>query len=139
MRIRQNVFKESTVGLITSVGDPLGREGSCMSGVDFTYQTTRFNGDKNFIAGAWALYTDRADLLDDRSAFGFKFDYPNDKWDLSLTYSRIGEQFDPSLGFVPRKGVHFVRLGSIYAPKARMAGGPANVSSVLPYLYKGNQ
>ncbi len=88
-----------------------------MSGVDFTYQTTRFNGNKNFIAGAWALYTDRADLTDDRSAFGFKFDYPNDKWDLSLTYARIGEFFDPSLGFVPRKGITSWRLGSIYAPR----------------------
>lgn len=117
MRIRQNVLKESSVGFITSVGDPLNRDGSWMSGVDFTYQTTRFNGDKNFIAGAWALYTDRADLLDDRSAFGFKLDYPNDKWDLSLTYARIGEQFDPSLGFVPRKGVHYMQLGSIYAPR----------------------
>jgi len=117
MRVRQNVLKESSVGFIASVGDPLNRDGSWMSGVDFTYQTTRFNGDKNFIAGAWALYTDRADLLDDKSAFGFKFDYPNDKWDLSLSYARIGEQFDPSLGFVPRKGVHFMRLGSIYAPR----------------------
>jgi len=119
MRIRQNVFKESTVGLITSVGDPLGRDGSFMSGVDFTYQTTRFNGDKNFIAGAWALYTDRADLTDDRSAFGFKVDYPNDKWDLSVTYARIGEFFDPSLGFVPRKGIESYRLGSIYAPRPK--------------------
>ncbi len=119
MRVRQNVLKESTVGMITSVGDPLGREGSFMSGLDFTYQTTRFNGDKNFIAGAWALYTDREDLSDDRSAFGFKVDYPNDKWDLSFTYSRIGEFFDPSLGFVPRKGIQFLNIGSIYAPRPK--------------------
>jgi hypothetical protein len=117
MRIRQNVFKESSVGFIASVGDPLGRDGSFMSGLDFTYQTTRFNGNKNFIAGAWALYADREDLMGDRSAFGFKLDYPNDKWDLSLTYSRIGEEFDPSLGFVPRQGVHVSRLGAVYAPR----------------------
>ena len=117
MRVRQNVFKESSVGFIASVGDPLGRDGSFMSGLDFTYQTTRFNGNKNFIAGAWALYTDREDLMNDRSAFGFKLDYPNDKWDLSLTYSRIGEEFDPSLGFVPRLGVHYSRLGTVYAPR----------------------
>lgn len=117
MRLRQNVFKESSVGIIASVGDPLNRHGSWMSGGDFTYQTTRFNGDKNFIAGAWALYTDRADLTDDRSAFGFKIDYPNDKWDAALVYSRIGAQFDPSFGFVPRKGVHYMRLGATYAPR----------------------
>ena len=117
MRVRQNVLKESTVGVIASVGDPLNRDGSWMSGVDFTYQTTRFKGDKNFIAGAWALYTDRADLMDDKSAFGFKIDYPNDKWDAAMIYSRIGSQFDPSLGFVPRKGVHFMRVGTTYAPR----------------------
>ncbi|EAR01426.1 carbohydrate binding family 9 domain-containing protein [Maribacter sp. HTCC2170] len=117
MRVRQNILKESSVGIIASVGDPLGREGSFMSGADFTYQTTRFNGDKNFIAGAWALYTDRDDLTDNKTAYGFKVDYPNDKWDLAFIYSHIGEQFDPSLGFVPRKGVHFMRLGSTYAPR----------------------
>lgn len=63
VRVRQNIFKESSVGVISSFGDPLSRDGSFMSGVDFTYQTTRFNGDKNFIAGAWALYTDREDLM----------------------------------------------------------------------------
>ena len=119
MRVRQNVLKESSVGVIASMGDPLGREDSWMSGADFTYQTTRFNGDKNFIAGAWALYTDRADLKEDRSAFGFKIDYPNDKWDLALIYSRIGSEFDPSLGFVPRKGVHYMRLGTTYAPRPK--------------------
>ncbi len=119
MRVRQNVLRESSVGFIASIGDPLNRDGSWMSGADFTYQTTRFNGDKNFIAGAWALYTDRADLMDDKSAFGFKVDYPNDKWDAALVYSRIGEQFDPSLGFVPRKGVHYMRLGATFAPRPK--------------------
>ena len=119
MRVRQNIMKESSVGIIASVGDPLGRVDSWMSGADFTYQTTRFNGDKNFIAGAWALYTDRADITDDQSAFGFKIDYPNDKWDIAMIYSRIGDQFDPSLGFVPRKGVHYMRLGTTYAPRPK--------------------
>ena len=119
MRVRQNVLRESSVGFIASVGDPLNRAGSWMSGADLTFQTTRFNGNKNFIAGAWALYTERADLLDDKSAFGFKVDYPNDKWDAALVYSRIGGQFDPSLGFVPRKGVHYLRLGATFAPRPK--------------------
>lgn len=117
VRVRQNIFKESSVGVISSFGDPLSRDGSFMSGVDFTYQTTRFNGDKNFIAGAWALYTDREDLNDDRSALGFKIDYPNDLWDVAVSYMRIGEQFDPSFGFVPRKGIHHMRVGGTFAPR----------------------
>lgn len=117
VRIRQNVFKESSVGILASFGDPINRNGSFMSGLDFTYQTTRFNGNKNFIAGVWALYTDREDLVEDQSAFGFKVDYPNDLWDLSLQYTRIGEQFDPSYGFVQRQGIHYMRMGASYKPR----------------------
>ncbi len=116
-RVRQNILKESSFGFIGTVGDPLNRDGSFMSGADFAYQTTRFNGDKNFIAGIWGLYTNREDLLSDKSALGFKLDYPNDKWDLALTYSRIGKDFDPSLGFVPRRGIEYYRFGGTYAPR----------------------
>ncbi|MCL6272968.1 carbohydrate binding family 9 domain-containing protein [Muricauda sp. 2012CJ35-5] len=120
IRLRRNVLKESSVGLIASSGDPLGRENSWMTGADFTYQTTSFNGDKNFLVGAWAMVTNRADLTEDRSAIGFKVDYPNDRWDIAATYARIGEEFDPSLGFVPRRGVHFSRVGATFAPRPQL-------------------
>lgn len=116
-RIRRNVFKESSIGIIASAGDPLGRKDSWMSGADFTYQTTSFNGDKNFLVGAWGLFTNREDLSGDRSSYGFKVDYPNDRWDVAAVYSRIGKQFDPSLGFVPRQGVHYSSVGGTFAPR----------------------
>lgn len=119
VRVRRNVLKESSVGFIATSGDPLGRDGSWMSGADFTFQTTRFNGDKNFIVGGWALFTDREDLTGDRSAAGFKIDYPNDRWDIAMTYARIGEDFDPSLGFVPRRGVNSYRIGGTFAPRPK--------------------
>ncbi|MGB5237464.1 MAG: hypothetical protein WBN59_07490, partial [Flavobacteriaceae bacterium] len=57
------------------------------------------------------------DLNNDQSAFGFKVDYPNDKWDAAAIYARIGKDFDPSLGFVPRPGVHYSRVGATFAPR----------------------
>jgi Domain of unknown function (DUF5916) len=117
VRVRQNIMKESSAGIIGTFGDPIGRDGSYMGGVDFTYQTTSFHGDKNVLIGVTGLYTDRADLDGDQTAFSFKFDYPNDLWDISLTYIRIGDAFDPSLGFVPRKAMNNYRLGVTYAPR----------------------
>ena len=35
----------------TTVGDPLGRSGSWLAGADFTFATSRFRGDKNFLVG----------------------------------------------------------------------------------------
>ena len=118
-RFRQNVLRESTVGFIGMFGDPQGLAESYTGGVDFTFQTTRFRGDKNLIAGVWGLSADREDFDRPQYSYGLKVDYPNDLWDISLTYFRIDEDFNPSLGFVSRPGVHFARLGATYAPRPR--------------------
>jgi Domain of unknown function (DUF5916) len=119
LRLQQNVLSESRVGLIATAGDPLGRSGSFEIGADLTYQTSRFHRDKNFITGVWGLVTGRDDLAAyrERTAFGFKIDYPNDLWDCSFTYRRIGDGFDPSLGFVPRRGINSYDAGCTYAPR----------------------
>ncbi len=117
MRIRHNLLNESSAGIIATMGDPLGRRGSWMAGADLTYQTTRFMGNKNFLAGLWGLGMDREGLSEGRYAVGGKIDYPNDLWDAALTFKRIGESFDPSLGFVPRAGVHIINFNVNFQPR----------------------
>ena len=121
VRVKQNVFAESSAGFIATLGDPLGRTGSFEVGADFTYQTSHFHGDKNFSAGVFALVTGRSDLdsFDDRTAVGLRVDYPNDLWDCSFNYRRIGDGFDPSLGFVPRRAINSYQLGCTYAPRPK--------------------
>jgi hypothetical protein len=121
-RVKQNIWSESWLGAIATVGDPVGRSGSWLGGADFTYATSHFRGDKNFLVGAWALATERDGLGSDAQAFGFKVDYPNDLWDMQLTYKRIGRDFDPSLGFVPRRGVHIISGQT--NNRTRIARGP---------------
>ncbi len=104
-RVEQNILEESSIGAIATFGDPEGRSNSWMTGVDAVYQTSRLAGNKNFLVGGWALVTDREGLEGDKKAFGAKIDYPNDAWDIALTYMQIGDAFDPSLGFVPRPGI----------------------------------
>ena len=117
IRVKRNVLKESSFGFISTFGDPQSREGSQMHGVDFTYQTTRFQGDKNFIVGISGMMANRNGLEGDNTALALKIDYPNDLWDVAFTYFRIGDAFDPSLGFVPRKGINSFRLGGTYGPR----------------------
>ena len=121
-RVKQNIWSESWMGAIATVGDPLGRGDSWLAGLDFTYATSRFRGDKNFLAGVWALATGRDGLGGDSSAYGFKVDYPNNLWDMQFTYKRIGRDFDPSLGFVPRRGVHLIEGQT--DNRTRLARGP---------------
>lgn len=108
VRVQQNVLRESSIGFIGTAGDPLGREGAWTAGVDATFQTSRFRGDRNLLFGAWGLATDREDLESGRTAWGFQLDYPNDPLDVALSYRYVGENFDPSLGFVPRRAIQVV-------------------------------
>jgi hypothetical protein len=119
LRLRQNVLAESRAGIIATAGDPFGRSGSWELGADFTYQTSRFRGDKNFSVGVWGLVTERDGLEGDTSAFGLKLDYPNDLWDCRLVYRHIGDGFDPSLGFVPRRGIEDYNGGCTFAPRPK--------------------
>jgi hypothetical protein len=121
-RVKRNLWRESWVGAIATAGDPLGRAGSWLAGLDFTYATSRFRGDKNFLVGVWGLAMDRAGLGADATAHGLKIDYPNDQWDIAFTYKRIGRDFDPSIGFVPRRAVHLFNLG--VDNRTRLARGP---------------
>lgn len=121
-RVKQNIWRESWIGAIATTGDPLGRAGSWLTGGDFTYATSRFRGDKNFLAGVWGLATGREGLGGDTSAYGFKVDYPNDLWDIQLTAKRLGRNFDPSIGFVPRRAVYLYN-GQINN-RTRLSRGP---------------
>jgi hypothetical protein len=117
LRLKQSVLAESWVGFIGTAGDPLGRPGSWTAGVDLAYQTSRFLGGKNFLVLVHGLATDRDGRRGDKTAFGLKIDYPNDLWDCFLMYKRIGDAFDPSLGFVPRPGVQIFQAKAQYAPR----------------------
>ena len=119
-RVQQNVLRESSVGVLATFGDPLGRPDAWTAGTDLTFRTSTFLGDKNLVAAAWGLATGRQGLGGDRTAAGLALDYPNDLWDVYASYRRIGDGFDPSLGFVPRPGIQ--ALAGATSPGSRARG-----------------
>lgn len=116
-RVKQNVFSESSVGAIATFGDPAGKTGSWLAGTDFTYQTSHFRGDKNFVVGLWGLATGQQATTGDQTAAGVRVAYPNDLWNVAATYLRVGDGFQPSLGFVPRPGIRNFSLVGEYDPR----------------------
>jgi hypothetical protein len=105
VRIRQNVLGESSVGMLATAGDPLGESGSWLAGVDLTYRTSTFLGDRRLLAGVWGLRNERNGVQGDNKAAGFTIKYPADLFNFELSGASIGDGFQPSLGFVPRTGV----------------------------------
>jgi hypothetical protein len=119
VRLRQNVLQESSLGMIATFGDPRGASRSWLGGADLIYKTSRFAGDKNFLAALWGLAMDRAGLGGPAHAAGARLDYPNDLWDVNASYRFVDSTFQPSLGFVPRPGVHAADVGISFQPRPR--------------------
>ncbi len=117
VRVKQNLFGESSIGAIATFGDPTGQTGSWLAGVDFTYQTSHFRGNKTLVVGGWASAMGRPDIAGDKTAVGFQVAYPTDRWNVLFATRRVGDGYQPSLGFVPRPGVYSYSLTSDYNPR----------------------
>jgi hypothetical protein len=117
-RVKQNILSESSIGFVGTAGDPAGGDGSWLVGSDFTYATSHFRGGaRNLRVGVSGQVMNRPGLTGDRTAATVKIDYPNDLWNLSWSTLRIGDAFQPSLGFVPRSGIYKHDLGIVYQPR----------------------
>ena len=117
VRIKQNVLQESSVGVLATAGDPQGRSGGWLGGVDLTYRTSTFLGDKRLLVGIWGLRNERQGLEGNKNAYGFKVDYPADLFSFALTSATIGDAVQPSLGFAPRTDVRLWNVGVEYNPR----------------------
>ena len=110
-RVSRNLLRQSWIGGIVTHGNPAGTGENTLVGADARFATSTFRGGKNLSLDLFALRTsDEATDRDDYAA-GFKLDYPNDDWDIALTWKQIGDGFIPRLGFVPRAGIRKTNLG----------------------------
>ncbi|MDH4065373.1 MAG: carbohydrate binding family 9 domain-containing protein [Acidobacteriota bacterium] len=88
-------------------------------GVDLRLATSTFRRNKNLeFTGYWAGNT-TTDDAGNSAAWGLRLNYPNDIWDMSASFQEVEENYDPALGFTPRR--EFRR----YTPEFRWNPRPA--------------
>lgn len=104
-RIKRDVLEQSSVGLISTFGDPNSDDNSSTHGLDFRHRTDKMFGNKIFEANSYLLSSHNAGQ-DDGTAFSLELLYPNDLFNAGSTYHRIDESFNPKLGYVRRPGVN---------------------------------
>jgi hypothetical protein len=124
-RAKWNFGAESTAGAIATYGDPNSPGTASTLGVDFRLRSSHVFGEQIAELIGWAQRSSlsgearafrlppddprrqpgtQLDGIDDQ-AYGLRFRYPNDHWFVDTSWARIGEHFDPALGFVNRPGV----------------------------------
>jgi uncharacterized protein DUF5916 len=120
-RMSRNLFEQSWVGAIVTNGNPDGTGSNHLIGADARFATAKFRGDKNLALDLFVQRTGDQALGADYAA-GFGLSYPNDRWDLFLNWKQIGDDFHPSLGFVPRVGIRTTNARIAFQPRPQRWG-----------------
>ena len=121
-RISYDLTPKLRIGSLVTNGNPDGIHKNTLAGFDAVYRTSQFLTNKNLFIGAWAALASGDIAPGDRTGYGFKIDYPNDRWDCFVSFNKYGESLDPALGFIPRSGVHRFDTACEFKPRPRRDG-----------------
>ncbi len=127
-RVKRSIFEQSSIGAIytrraaASGPDGLAAPDGHTAGIDAQLSTRHFFGDKRLEMEAFIVWNSNPDPAVDRSlndltARGLRFNFPNDIWTAHISYREFGDDYDPSLGFVPRNGFRRVEPRIGWAPR----------------------
>lgn len=117
-RISLNVLSESEVGVIFTNGDPAANASNSLLGVDFNFRDSKVFGDKVVTGGIWFQKSFTPGVNSRDAALGVRLGYPNDRLNWNAGFTQIEENFNPALGFVPRRGIreYFARVRHRWRP-----------------------
>ena len=105
-RASLNVLEESSVGIITTQGDPQSNLDNSLVGVDFRYLNTRLANGKTVQAQAWYQKTETEGLIGDDEAYGVRFRLPGSTGlRTTVGFREVQANFNPALGFINRAGI----------------------------------
>jgi len=122
-RVSYDFNENLRVGAIFTNGDPAALRQNTLAGIDAIWRTSKFQGNKNLLLGAWSATTQGDVGPGSKMGWGLKIDYPNDLLDCNLSINQYGEAFEPLLGFLPRPGVRHTTVGCNYQPRPSKDGG----------------
>ncbi len=114
VRAKRQVLDESSVGVITTSGDPTSNIGNSLAGADFLYRNTRLPGGRSIESDVWYQRSDTEGVDSDQAAYGMSLRYPTSQgFRGTLQYRAFEDNFNPALGFIDRRGIgdSFLNLG----------------------------
>jgi hypothetical protein len=119
-RAKYGFWKQSYVGGIFTHGEPTGNTDNSLGGADILLATSNFLGRrKNFDLAAYGVKTSTPGVVSRDMAYGGQVRYPNDRVNIDYSWQTIGENFDPKLGYVRRRGVRINSLNSRFGPRPK--------------------
>lgn len=103
-RVSRSFGESHRAGLIATAGNPQGSSGSHLWGLDYQFRDSRWQGERTLETHVWMQESTNPGLGSDQ-ATGFSLNYPNLGPKAYVSVQRIGERFEPALGFLDEAGV----------------------------------
>jgi hypothetical protein len=129
MRVKRDILRRSTIGaMFTNRSVTVGETGSNQAyGVDGA-----FSFYQNVHFGAYYARTETPGLDEDNESYQAKFEYGADRYGARLEHLKVGDNFNPEVGFVQRDDFKrsFAQL--------RFSPRPAGSRWVRKYTYQGS-
>ncbi|OUU78530.1 MAG: hypothetical protein CBC38_07425 [Gammaproteobacteria bacterium TMED78] len=109
-RVSANVLEQSSVGFITTRGDPNSNLDNSLVGLDFNYVNSRILDGSTLTGGLWAQQSDTEGVDDKQGAFGVRGAViRREGFRGGVNFTQFQENYNPALGFANRKGVNYLR------------------------------
>ena len=121
LRLRRDIFRRSSIGvLFENRSKSTVAPGSNQAyGVDATFS---FFDNLNFLS--YYAKTETEGLTGTDESYRGRFNYDGDLWGFQVDHLLVGEDFNPELGFVQRKGFRQTFLSGRYSTR------PASIESI---------
>jgi hypothetical protein len=120
-RVKRRVWRQSYIGALYTRRDGrvAGADTGETLGLDARLATSTFLGSQNLQGSFWYLRAMRPGVTARNNAYGTFLSYPNDRWDASLAVREIQSGFDPTVGFVTRRGYRKYSPALTFGPRPR--------------------
>ena len=113
VRVNRDILAGSTVGGIL-IDKTDGDASNSTAGLDFSYRPTREINIQGLFSRT--LENFEVDLTRNSNAFFFGGDWRTNLFRLDASYTDIGEDFNPEVGYIQRRGVRRIRGDTRYTP-----------------------
>jgi hypothetical protein len=129
VRVKRDVLRRSTIGaMFTNRSAGVARPGSNQGyGVD-----AAFSFYENLTAGAYYARTSTPGLRQDDDSYQAKFDYAADRYGARAEYLKVGDNFNPEVGFIRRDNFNRSFASLRFSPR------PSSMNTVRKFVWQGD-
>ena len=113
--LRQSYFGALYTGRATRGQSDVGTRHTV--GADMRLATQSFFGNKNLDGSAFVLWNSTANGQKDNLSYGMTAFYPNDIWEAGFAFTEVQKNYDPAIGFTPRRGFRQTAPSFYYNPR----------------------